>query len=681
MEINELYSVIKNPIDNPEIVIRLIDDYSKSKEGKFYDRVITSNNKEYSDQEYTVEDIDKFYSTIYNAWKKSVETITYDEYMALGKKGIYTQDFIPFRRALMEQPDFESVAEINELLHVDENEKTADENGFARVFNKYRWEYQVNEKNGMIKISSSDVHSNKPEIEDGPHRLYLNPESVDIFTLLTEFIKKCEENNLPYDFEYNQNSKNDMPVIIKATDDTITEYIDILKTISDKYPEMKSRMKNPPILTGNIDNWIGYGYELDEEYNKSRIDLVEESIKEVTNDWIINNKYMVLSSDDETVRFIDYISSICTDDIISKIQIEGNKEEYRKKVFERVSSIMDDTLTSIANGKEVNLNIISETDYQDAVLDTELITNILRESAYIISKMDPDFTRKVKDKILVKALEKNIDPNKFCVDNDYTMVLFGSEELEPIETEEFGLDDLEDEPFDLESIKVDKLPEIEEKQTLTNSNDEVEIIDFEELDNEPEHEIITDTSAEDISKELTSEDNALEKIEEVKPKKSFIKRIIDEITEEVEEPVIEEPSKDIQKESINDLMDGAKVVESVEQDDIIIPEPKSEKDDIEIIESEPKSELTDIKTASAEPKSESKDSITIIDLEITLPNGNTMTLGDYYNNYYKQGKPLNAYVNLKDGKTIHAREFMQYIVLPSIGVETLEGMSSKVKKM
>ena len=58
MEINEIYDTINNPIENPEVLVRLIDEYSKSNESNFRDRVITSKNKEYSSQEYTVDEID-----------------------------------------------------------------------------------------------------------------------------------------------------------------------------------------------------------------------------------------------------------------------------------------------------------------------------------------------------------------------------------------------------------------------------------------------------------------------------------------------------------------------------------------------------------------------------------------------------------------------------------------------
>ena len=270
MEINEIYDTINNPIENPEVLVRLIDEYSKSNESNFRDRVIASKNKEYPSQEYTVDDIDKFYSTIYNVWKKSVADITYEEYLKLGKKGVYRPDFIPFRRRLMEIPDFESVEEINELLRVDEKNKTEDENGFARTFDKYRCDYPNNPETGMTRISSTGLHANKPVVEEGPHRLYLNPESIDIYKLLTEFVKKCEENKLPYDFEYNSNSRTDMPIVIKATDDTLGEYINLLNDImnSKEYEGMKERMKNPPIVAGTIDGWIGYGYELEEEYIK-----------------------------------------------------------------------------------------------------------------------------------------------------------------------------------------------------------------------------------------------------------------------------------------------------------------------------------------------------------------------------------------------------------------------------
>ncbi len=735
MEINEIYDTINNPIENPEVLVRLIDEYSKSNESNFRDRVIASKNKEYSSQEYTVDDIDEFYSTIFNVWKKSVANIKYEEYLRLAKQGVYTQDFIPFRRELIKLPDFESVAEINELLRVDEKNKTEDQNGFARTFDKYRCDYPNNPETGMIRISSTEFHANKPVVEEGPHRLYLNPESIDIYKLLTEFVKKCEENKLPYDFEYNSNSRTDMPIVIKATDDTLGEYINLLNDImnSKEYAGMKERMKNPPIVAGTIDGWIGYGYELEEEYIKSRIDLIEQSLNEVTIDWVIKNKDMGLSTTDSSVNLLDYISSICSDEIISKMQIEGNVEEYREKIFTRVSSLMENFVTSIADNKTIAPVMVYETDYQDATLDTNIVKKVIRESAYIFSKMDPNFTKFAKDIILVNALNKNIDPNKFVFDNDYTISLFSSEEPEEIEDLDFD-EELSDEPFDLEDIKYKNPLPMEEEKTkpsLADPSQVAEIIDFEDLgvetndvklfDNVDKKDINHKIKYEKLEDASKQEDNKLNlqpeeinnKIEwanldedkSKKPKKSIFKTIYEGSTEEVPEEdelsnlmntidkLFEEREKTSDEpKDIDSLMAGAEEVkpeipkQGIEED---IEIPKSEikeapKTVLDLISNEVKEEpqeqkedVEDIKIpekSSSETKTEPEDSITIVDFKINFPNGNTISVADYYNNYYKQGKPSNAYVALKDGKTILAREFMQYIVLPSIGTETLENM-------
>ena len=820
----EIYSELKNPIENPETIVRLLDDYSKSKEGEFYDRIMASKDKEYSNQEYTVGDLDNFYSTLYNVWKKSVEDMTWDQFRELG---IYQNDFLPFRNHLKELPDFESVSEINELLRVDEKNKTADENGFARVFDKYRWSYDTNPKTGMIRITSKDLHANKPEVAEGPHRLYLNPESVDLYTLLTEFIKECEARNLPYDLEYNSNSKTDMPILIKATDDTIKDYIDTLKVINDRYPAMKSRMKKPPIVTGSIDGWIGYAYELENEYTKSRADFIENCIKEYTLEWVLKHKDINLDNGEEAIKLIDYISLLCTNEIISEMEFSSNIEESKERILNYVTNKMEEFLTSIANKKETSPVMVEKTDYQDAILDAALINRVLRESAYDFSKMDSNFTKELKDKILIKALDFDIDPNKFCVDFDPKQLFVETEKVEPEEIDELDLD----EPFDLEDIKYEnplpmddeKVLSIGQKPTLTNPSEIAEIIDFEDLGehaNEVElfnqvdandlsykikYETITDTSTKDIYNKLsipseeikdnikweTVEDAADERHKELnldkkeisdkikwetleeskEPKKSILRTIYEEITEEVpeteeektsslistidklfeetekEEPEVKIPEQKIEidedikipeskeepktvlelvmeersrepevSNDLDSLMEEAKQiepeVETTEQEieeEIKIPEPEKEepktvlelilderskeseeKNDIDKLMEESKPEEQEEIKIPEEPKVEqtetvpepkSNDSITIVDFEVTLPNGSTMTIGDYYNNYYKINKPLNASVSLTDGKAMPARDFMQYIVLPSIGTDTLDKTTSKARKM
>ena len=632
----ELYSEIKNPIENPGTIVRLLDDYSKSREGEFYDQVMSSKDKEYSNIENS-ENISysDFYTTVSNIWKKSVKEMSYDKFYEFGKQGIYRIDFMTLRSDLNEKADFKSLSEIEKLCSIDKVNKSDEANGLARALNEYIWKSEFDPGTGMIRINSTAVHASKPEVQDGPHRLYINPEPIDLYTLLNGFIKECEERNLPYDFEYNPNGKTDMPVLIKATDDTIKDYIEILKVVNDRYPEMKSRMKKPPIIAGSIDGWIGYGYELENEYTRSRISFIESVIKEYTLDWVLKNQNQTFDTGKESIKLTDYISSLCTREYLA--EMDNISPESEERLYEYISSKLPLFLDSV----EKNKNNVEELEYKDEVLKASLINKVLRRSTYRFSKIDPDFTKGIKNKIYEKAMDIGIDPYKFCVYYDQKKLL--NEFInDPQEAELEEIDDIDysvDFPDDPNIINFD-----ETKPTLSDGTQEAEIIDFDDLAKETSYETITDTSDIDVSK----------KIEEIKSKPELKQRVI--LYEEYVEPKPKE-EKTIFEEVLEEMHE-----EQRKQDELSRIPSSTIVDDTELDKTE-----------------ESQDSITIADLDVKLPNGKTITLSDYYNNYYKLNKPLNASITLAEGKSISAREFMQYIILPSIGTEALEKTNTKPK--
>ena len=660
MELTEFYDKIENPIENPEVLTRLIDEYIKSDGNDFYERVTTSINKKFpSNVDANTEGFDHCFTTIYNIWKKSAETINFNKFLELYKEKTYDRDYIPFRDDLLKTPDFKSITDISKYLE-ESDKKTADENGFARTLAKYKWTHQINEKTGGIIICSTDVHAEKPEYEEGPHRLYLNPEYPDLYTLITEFVKKCEENNLPYKLEFNPNGKSDMMVTINATDDTLIPYVDLLKTINDENPEMKARMPKPSVLVGSVDGWIGYGYDIDGEYAKSRADLIEESIREIINEWVTENKDMIISDDNEEVKLSDYIASICTDKIVA--EIGAMKSDSRRKIFDRVAYVIDEALMSLSDNRKFNLPVVSEAGYANVFLDNKLVHNALRDSVDIFSKLIPNFTEEftklVKNRILDNAIQAYFDPNKFCIDNAFTLSLFGrTKEAESVETEELNIDELSDAPFRLEDIKTYTLPEVETKPTLADLTAEAEIIDFED---DIKLETVTDTSDKNINIDVNQIGESLEVVEPEKPITKLEEKAI--IYEEYIEPSKPKEDKAIFEEVMEEIYEEQRKQDEVNE--LTIDE------DVEQIESQSN-------PISEEPQ----DSITIVDFHITLPNGDTMTIGDYYNNYYKVGKPLNAVVKLLDGKSMNAREFMQYIILPSIGAEQLEKNEPNAKRL
>ncbi len=97
-----------------------------------------------------------------------------------------------------------------------------------------------------------------PSIE---HRLYLDIESLDTYKMTTYLVEKCDEHHLPYYFKFDQYADRDDTIVIYSSTENLTKYVEILHEIKKEHPELISRTKEPPVLTGKIDGWIGYGSE------------------------------------------------------------------------------------------------------------------------------------------------------------------------------------------------------------------------------------------------------------------------------------------------------------------------------------------------------------------------------------------------------------------------------------
>ena len=89
MEYIDLYDKITNPLDNPEVLQKVVQAYINSnKRGSFYSNLVRCSDK-IGDGRYYVGEADKFYSSMFNLWKNSIISMTKDEFKELYKKGVY----------------------------------------------------------------------------------------------------------------------------------------------------------------------------------------------------------------------------------------------------------------------------------------------------------------------------------------------------------------------------------------------------------------------------------------------------------------------------------------------------------------------------------------------------------------------------------------------------------------
>lgn len=452
MELKELYSQIKNPIDDVETIKKLISIYSEKSTGLggFYGHLTKTIKKEYTGKYYQ-NDADVFYSMMFNKWKNSILAMSKDEFIELYKRGSYGQDFIKMRNYLRNIKDVRTMKEANEVLFGNKNDKELED-----ALEKYRWS-AFGAGSGWIHVCSRYATAKKDKYPNIEHRLYVNTESIDTYKMITSFVKKCDKHKLPYYFKFDQFADRDDTIVIYSSTENLTKYIEILQEIKREEPELTSRVKNPPLLSGKIDNWIGYGSEPRDtpdgqkhSFNDLRANLIEKAIEKTIKDWILTHRNMEIKYHGQTISFQEYFAVKCTEMLCTSLEnkytysekndkkealsqskkydpmataakigitLEDTKSpQFKQYSYNKISKDMNLELPKFCSSEEsVSISIELRNKKQINITENDF-QKVIEEISVIICKKDPSFITLVQNQIKRDAIKIGIDPNKFCFD-------------------------------------------------------------------------------------------------------------------------------------------------------------------------------------------------------------------------------------------------------------------------
>ncbi len=444
MELMELYNQIQNPINDPQIMEKLIEIYANSSEiGGFYTKVTKIVKKEYKKGEHYIEDADKFYSMMFNKWKNNIVTMSKDELYRLG----YGEDFIKMKKYLETISDISTKEEANNIFFGSKNDKELED-----ALEKYRWT-RHGEMSGWIHVSTESITSKKeiyPKIE---HRLYLNTESIDIYKIVTYLVEKCDKYNLPYYFKFDEIASRDDTIVIYLPTENLTKYVEILREIKNDHPELIERIKSPSILTGKIDKWIGYGsHPIDKtvSYNQVRSKIIESSIDQVLNKWIMDhiNKQIIYRG--QKIKFQDYITIKVTENLIKTLEekfisYETNDKkvaqkngitynqidvinklgyslqdikspQFKQNIYKILSNKMETIIYKVCNNYEdVKSIIINVRNGKQISFERHMLLDTIKNLS-LIAKNDKNFIQSVQLQIKDNVGQYGIDAEKFCFD-------------------------------------------------------------------------------------------------------------------------------------------------------------------------------------------------------------------------------------------------------------------------
>ena len=429
MELSDLYGKIKNPLDDLNIIKELINIYAEGK--SFYSSLIMRGpKKEYG--YFDIKESDIFYVKIFNEWKNNILNISKERYTKLYREGIIGDDFKKLYYYLRSLPELKTKKEVFEVMH-----GNYQDNELKNAFERYNW--QIGEETFWMHVCSKYVSFNKDEYPDVKHRLYLNIPSRFIHEFSNYFVDKCQSKNIKYYFKFNERSKRGDSFVIYSSNEDLIKYIQILYEIEREHPALISNFKTPPILTGRINNWIGYGTNpprkkngRSQSFNALRSEHLEKTIGDTITDWVSKNRFKTFNYNGKVYSVESFIKEniyySMMKDMASLVQNKKYNREvlgynlkdlkninFQRYVYNEINSNFDELFNEYVNNRNGKYRFI-KCGKQNFRLSALNIKEVIFKNMDFIIQNNPELLTNVQNNIKKSSKEYHIDPDNYAFD-------------------------------------------------------------------------------------------------------------------------------------------------------------------------------------------------------------------------------------------------------------------------
>lgn len=430
MKYIDIYNHIIDPLEDEETYDKLAEAFGKQKPGRFYNELINVNPTEYSGYIMS-SDKEDFDIYIFNKWKNAITSLTSEEIKTLTKQGLLDDQINTLKKYL------ETVSDVTtEEEYKREHMRMFKEDELEAALDKYHWS-SYGAYSSWAHINSRYLNGQRNWDFPVEHRLYLNVSGVDVYKIINQFMKKCDENNLIYYFKFTSFADRDDTIVVYSDTERLPWYIEILQEIEKENPDIVERSNHPPILSGKIDEFIGYGSEpaknkTRQSFNEKREKCVVAAFEEALQEWLKENRLSMITYKGVQGSLIDYLTAKAVMSnqkrLINRYKSSQKKDyniddvvnlEYRKYVREKLRPLMEEAVDSYISKRTTQYNKAIELSYPNGKIYK--ISNLdLQETLNglvpLLMHRDNNFRTQVKSKMKQKAFDVGIDPNKFCFD-------------------------------------------------------------------------------------------------------------------------------------------------------------------------------------------------------------------------------------------------------------------------
>ena len=435
----EFFKKINNPLDNDELLRTVLEAYYNNE--SIYTKInkVNATEEDKESGKYFPEIRDSFYLYMFNIWKKAVlnkkpEEIKEKYRKQLNNIQIKLKEFNPKTEKEIRKFIYNS----NKIFDK-ETEDFLDKFSFISQGNFSGWDH-------FSKKYLTFFNTEIPKIK---HRLYLNINSTYIEKFAKLFTEKCMRDNLPFYYKYDDFAARADTFVIYSDTKNLFKYIDILEEIKkENKNEIEENIKKPPILTANIDNWIGYGSEPQLEEKTSYTSIREKSFEKVLNNfnksWTNSHKNKSVTVKGNKIPYKTFLAELIYDTYIKDFnkrieRYENNetklnkvdqysgfslndtkKEGFRKALKENIYLNMDIILENIDNPNNIDKNKLHKmtTRIKDIyfTISPYDIKKALKRQPMILSRESKDFYDQFRGAIKRDAKNYNISEENYCFD-------------------------------------------------------------------------------------------------------------------------------------------------------------------------------------------------------------------------------------------------------------------------
>ena len=445
MKYTNLYKQIANPLDDQQVMEQLIDAYAES--SGFYSALTNRYSKD-KQMVYSMSASDDLHASIFNRWKKELLSITTEQYEKAIKDGLYKRNIFKLLSLLRRTPDVKTKKEADEILNKAYQDKELEE-----AMEAYRWD-SIGAFSGWTHISNRHINGKKTTTPKIEHRFYINTHLMDVHTMSKIFMDKCIEYDLPFYFKIGEYDRRDDNIVIYSNTQLLPHYLTILKQIEKEHPELVKRCGRPPVLSGIIRNWIGYGSEPislsgKESFNGIRAKSIEKAIDEELLSWYRSHPNLQVNYKGQPISFTEYIARQVTltktkrmldyrrrnpqSTYIKYTEADISSNEFMRRMANLVNAQMPTIFNGYIQGQKPSVKI--EVPIKQGATTTLYTYDVMQEIKKfikIVAKNDPDFINRVRERIKKDARSKGIDPDKYCFDIENVELLKKAEaETEP----------------------------------------------------------------------------------------------------------------------------------------------------------------------------------------------------------------------------------------------------------